>query len=181
MRAQQRAPRIVRRALDAAPRVAAEYAPLAGFVAVTAAAALLGTTFNPTPANPATKDWYDSRQKSPLNPPPAVFGPVWGTLYAMIAVAGWRVYRTPKSDARMRALAWWAGQMTLNAAWSPIFFGARQPGVALADIGAMGIAIGGFTITARKVDRTAAWMMAPYMGWVTFAAYLNAEIVRRNR
>lgn len=179
-----RSPRIVKRlrqAAESAPDVAREYAPLAGFLAITAGAALLGSRFNPTAEHRRSQFWYATRRKSRLNPPPAVFGPVWGTLYVMIAVAGWRVYRAPSSRRRSQALAWWAAQMAFNGAWSPLFFGKRDPEAALVDLVAMAGSIGAFTATARKVDRRAAQLMLPYMAWVSFAGYLNATIVRNER
>ena len=174
-----RGPRIVSRG-ERARAAASEYGPLVGFLAVAAGAAFLGARFNPAPQHRETKLWYDSLEKSPLNPPPVVFGPVWGVLYAMIGVAGWRVYRAPRSRARTEALVWWAAQMSLNAAWSPLFFGGRMPKAAMTDLVAMGVTVGGFTNAARKVDRSAAALMLPYLGWVSFAGYLNAEVVRRN-
>ncbi|MDB4915553.1 MAG: TspO/MBR family protein [Gemmatimonadetes bacterium] len=184
VRRNRKAPRVVKRstrALAAVRGSAAQYAPLVGFLAVTTAAAAYGSQFNPTPRNPDTELWYAAQKTSRFNPPPAVRGPVWAALYGMIAVAGWRVYRAPRSRARSEALVWWAAQMSLNAAWTPLFFGERKPRAALADLVALTGAIGGFTASARKVDRGAAALMIPYLGWVTFAGYLNAEIVRLNR
>ena len=121
--------------------------------------------------------WYRRLEKSPLNPPPAVFGPVWTVLYGLIATSGWRVWRA----GSRKALGWWAAQLALNAAWSPIFFGLKRPRAALADLALLLPAIAIYARHARQVDRPAAWMVAPYLGWVGFASVLNAEIVRRNR
>ena len=158
-----------------------EYAPLAGFVALATAAAVYGALYSPSAKNPEIDRWYASQKKARLNPPPAVFAPVWTALYAMIATAGWRVYRAPRGPARTQSLALWGAQMGLNAAWSPLFFGAQAPRAALADLVAMAATIAAFMGTARKVDRTAARLMIPYLAWVAFAGYLNAEVVRRNR
>jgi len=171
-----RAPRVVRR-----PRLlSAKYAPLAGFVAIAAAAAVYGALYSPNSANPEIERWYASQKKARLNPPPPVFGPVWTILYALIATAGWRVYRAPRGAARTQALAWWGAQMGFNAAWSRIFFGAQAPRAALVDLTAMAGTITAFMAAARKVDRTAAGLMMPYLAWVLFAGYLNAEVVRKN-
>ena len=78
------------------------------------------------------------------------------------------------------ALALWATQLTFNGAWSPLFFGAKKPTLALGDIGLMLAAIATYTAAARKVDKPAAWLMSPYLAWVAFATVLNAEIVRLN-
>jgi benzodiazapine receptor len=126
------------------------------------------------------KPWYRLLRKSSLNPPDAAFGPVWTALYALNAVSAARVYRTTPSSSRSRTLALWGVQQALNAAWSPLFFGRRRPRAALVDIGLLWTSIGAYLYEARKVDRTAAALVAPYLVWVSFAAFLNAEVVRRN-
>jgi translocator protein len=144
----------------------------AGLGAATAAAAFLGSRFNPSGDRGL---WYESLDKPPFTPPNAVFPIVWTALYAAMAVSAFRVWKT----GDRRALPWWAAQLALNAAWSPIFFGAQSPKLALADLIALFVAIAGYTNEARKADRPAAWMMAPYLVWVAFAGALNAEIARR--
>lgn len=144
-----------------------------------AAVAAAGSIFNP--GRSATREWYDALEKPPFNPPDFVFAPVWTVLYVLIAVSGARVWRSAPGNARTAALRWWAAQLLLNGAWSPLFFGAKRPAIALADIVLMLVAIGAYVRTARRVDKTAAWLMAPYLGWVAFATILNGEIVRLNR
>lgn len=150
------------------------------FGGAVAAAALLGSRFNPARGT-EPGDWYRRQAKSPLNPPDQVFAPVWTTLYTMMAIAAYRVWRAPDGDDRDAALRLWFGQLALNAAWNPLFFGAKQPAVSLADLIALLAAQMAFVAKARHVDRVAAWLFAPYIGWVAFAGHLNAEIVRRNR
>jgi tryptophan-rich sensory protein len=128
--------------------------------------------------------WYRRLRKSKANPPSWVFGPVWSVLYTAIAASGYRVWAAPSSPAssadRARALRLWTLQLGLNASWSPLFFGRRQPVASAAVALALVPAIAAYAVTARKVDRTAAALMLPYLGWSAFAAYLNAEIVRKN-
>jgi benzodiazapine receptor len=126
------------------------------------------------------KPWYRLLRKSKLNPPDAAFGPVWTALYALNGVSAARVYRSEPSRARTRTLALWGIQQALNAAWTPLFFGQRRPLAALADIGLLWTSIGAYLLEARKVDRTAAALVAPYLAWVSFAAFLNEEVVRKN-
>ncbi|HEY4306139.1 MAG TPA: TspO/MBR family protein [Gemmatimonadaceae bacterium] len=163
-----------------ARKYACEYAPLAGFVAIAGAAGMYGALYSPNSANPDIEQWYASQKKARLNPPAPAFGPVWTVLYAMIATAGWRVYRARHGRARTQSLALWGAQMGLNAAWSRLFFGEQAPRAALADLTGMAATIAGFIVTSRKVDRTASRLMMPYLAWVAFAGYLNAEVVRRN-
>jgi len=124
--------------------------------------------------------WYRSLFKSKATPPSWVFGPVWTALYAAIATSGYRTWRQPPSPERSRALKLWGLQLVLNAAWSPLFFGAHKPKASAVVVGAMVPAIAAYGLTTRKVDRPAAALMVPYLGWTLFAAYLNRQIVRKN-
>src|SRR5436190_7387693 len=94
----------------------------AGAFAGTVAATAVGGSLV-GPARRSTKRWFDGLAKPPFQPPDAVFGPVWTTLYPTIAVAGWKVWAEPPSPARRAALASWVAQMAANAAWTPTFFG----------------------------------------------------------
>ena len=110
-----------------------------------------------------------------------MFGPVWTTLYTLMAVAGFRIWnKKDRSPDRARALVLWPTQLALNAAWSPLFFGAKRPDLAMADLLVLMIALILLTRDASKVDKPAAWMFAPYVVWVAFAGVLNAEVIRRN-
>ena len=124
-------------------------------------------------------DYYAELRKPPWAPPPWLFGPVWTVLYALIGVAAWLVARRGGAGTR-GALGLWGGQLALNAAWTPIFFGRRAPGPALVEIGVMWVAIAATTV-AFFVRRTAAGvLMLPYLVWVSFAAVLNFSIWRLN-
>lgn len=163
-----------RHALQPAPLAA-----LAGFGAAVATVAVYGSRFSP--ADAAVRRWYRTLDKPPFNPPDAVFAPVWTTLYTLIALSGWRVWRRRASRARTEALALWALQLGVNGLWSKLFFGKRRPALALVDIVGLLSLVGGYVASARRVDRVAARMLTPYLAWVAFATVLNAEIVRRNQ
>lgn len=121
--------------------------------------------------------WYEELQKPPLNPPNWIFGPVWFTLYVLIAIAGWRTWM---DNPRSTAMKFWGAQMLLNWAWSPVWFGANMPWLALAIIIAMWLAIVGFIASVRERDALSAWLFAPYLAWVSFATYLNLSIALLN-
>jgi tryptophan-rich sensory protein len=146
------------------------------FGAITAAAAALGGAAT---AKSVRSPWYWRLKKPRFQPPPAAFGPAWTILYGLMTASAWRVWRAPSSPERTRALAWWGTQISLNAAWTWIFFGARKPAAALVELSALLGAIVLYANEARKVDRAAAWLVAPYIGWTGFAGVLNEEIVRR--
>jgi tryptophan-rich sensory protein len=122
-------------------------------------------------------DWYGQLAKPAFNPPGWVFGPVWTTLYVLIAVAGWRVWRIKPTGLAM--MLWWA-QLVLNFAWSPSFFVAHQLGLAFVVILLLLASILGFIIVVWRHDRLASSLFAPYAAWVAFAATLNGAIFLLN-
>ena len=124
--------------------------------------------------------WYRSLDKPAFQPPSWLFGPVWTVLYGTIAYSGYRIWRAPRSPERSRALALWGTQLALNAAWTPLFFGAQRPRAALADIVALDAAAGAYTAAAAQVDPTAAKVVSPYLAWIAFATVLNGAIVAKN-
>jgi tryptophan-rich sensory protein len=135
--------------------------------------AAVGAPF-PAPA------YYRGLQKPDWAPPPAVFGPVWTVLYALMGIAAWLVARRGGPGAAP-ALRLWGLQGALNAAWTPIFFGLRSPGAALAEILATLAAIGAPSAAFFRRHPAAGLLMVPYLAWVTFATVLNYEVWRRNR
>ena len=125
--------------------------------------------------------WYVTLNKPSFNPPSAVFGPVWTALYILMALAAWRVWRSPAAeDKRRPALILYGVQLALNLAWSLIFFGLRRPDLAMIEIAVLLAAIVATTAAFARIDRPAAWMMAPYIAWVSFASVLNFAIWRLN-
>jgi benzodiazapine receptor len=124
--------------------------------------------------SPAVKGWYASAAKPSFNPPNWVFAPVWTALYLMMGFALYLVWRKDAATAHKRAaIGLFAVQLLLNFAWSFLFFYARQPGWALVEIAALWIFIL-LTITwFGKVSASAAWLLVPYIWWVSFAAVLN--------
>lgn len=110
-----------------------------------------------------------------------MFGPAWTVLYALMAVAAWLVARTGLDERAVQvALALYGVQLALNLAWSLLFFGARAPGWALADIVALVALVAATTIAFWRIDATAGWLLVPYLAWIVFATTLNIWIVLRN-
>ncbi|WP_314245913.1 TspO/MBR family protein [Streptomyces kutzneri] len=123
---------------------------------------------------------YRSLERPSWAPPAWVFGPVWTVLYATIAIAAWLVWHCPDRPRVRRALTWWAAQLLLNLLWTPLFFGARQYGLALADIVLLLAATGVTAGLFRPLHRTAAALLLPYLLWVAYATALNAAIWHLN-
>ncbi len=149
---------------------------LGGFLAASAVVAAVGSVFTSS----AMPDWYMSLEKPAFNPPSWVFGPVWTVLYIMMAVAAWLVWRASGFRGAALALTVYAAQLVLNLAWSGIFFGLREPGWALVEILALWAAIVATAVLFRPHSRVAAWLLVPYLLWVSFAAVLNGAIWRLN-
>lgn len=131
---------------------------------------------------PNIPTWYAALIRPPLTPPNWLFGPVWTLLYLLMAIAFYRVLRlNPATSGRTRALGVFLLQLVLNAAWSFAFFGAHSPALGLLTILPMLALIIATIILFRPLDRTAAWCLAPYAAWVSFATYLNAGFWWFNR
>ncbi len=151
-----------------------QYGVLIGFILLTAAAAVFGSQFEPG-------NWHAALSKPSWNPPNWVFAPVWTTLYVLIAVAGWLVWRERPAAWAKHASVLWFVQMALNAAWSWLFFGLHETLWALVDIVLMVITIAAFVAVSWQPKRLAAWLFVPYLLWVSFATALNASIWWMNR
>jgi translocator protein len=152
-------------------RIQQHWPSLVFFVVIVGAAAVFGAQFE-------QGQWYQALQKPSWNPPGAVFGPVWTTLYVCIAIAGWLVWCAARRvDA---ALTLWIVQLVLNAAWSWLFFGMHRPDLALVDIVLLLAAIIAFIVVAQKTSTLARWLFVPYALWVAFATALNFAIWRMN-
>ena len=147
---------------------------LAGFLAVSFFVAALGGV---TTAS-SVRDWYPTIAKPTWTPPSWLFGPVWTVLYALMSVAAWLVWRRTGWSG---ALVWFAVQLALNAAWSPLFFGLHRVDLALVDIARLWVTILGTTIAFWKVSPWAGGLFVPYLAWVTLATALNFAIWRLNR
>ena len=126
------------------------------------------------------REWYPALRKPPGTPPAWLFGPVWTTLYVLMAISVWLIWRNYGWAGGRSALLLFFGQLALNAAWSGIFFGARLPGVAFAEIAILWLAILFNLVVFYWLLPLAAYLLLPYLLWVTYASYLNAGIWRMN-
>jgi translocator protein len=146
---------------------------LAAFVAGCLAVGSLGGFITMKPV----LEWYPSLVKPSWTPPSWLFGPVWTLLYIMMAVAAWLVWRAGESRT---ALILFFAQLALNLAWSFLFFGARSPGLGLIEIVFLWLAVAATIFAFAFRSRVAAFLMVPYLVWVSFAAALNAAIFMLN-
>jgi tryptophan-rich sensory protein len=127
------------------------------------------------------ESWYQTIQKPSWTPPNWVFGLVWTTLYVMMGIALWLVWKEDTSrELKLIAGILFAAQLTLNFFWSFIFFRLELPGWAFAEILVMWVVILATIFAFAQVNKTAAWLLVPYISWVSFAAMLNFTIWRMN-
>ncbi len=148
-------------------------------IAVAEAAGLIGSTFTA----PSIPGWYAQLSKPSIAPPNWVFAPVWFLLFALMGIALFLVWRSygKTDDLRVKkiikiAVFAFAIQLVLNVLWSVIFFGYQNPKGAFIEIIFLWLAILATIILFSKISKTAAWLLVPYIVWVTFAGYLNFSI-----
>jgi benzodiazapine receptor len=149
-------------------------AGLAVFVGLNVAAAFSGAYFRPG-------QWYEGLAKPWWRPPNWLFGPAWAVLYALNAAAGWLVWREAGLSGAGRELGLYVASLALNAAWSGVFFGLRRPDLAFFELVALWASIAATIFAFAPISPAAAWLLAPYLCWVTFAGALNWAIWRMNK
>ena len=140
-------------------------------------AGLIGSFFT-TPAIPS---WYATLQKPSFNPPSWIFGPVWLTLYTLMGIALFLVWQK-RGEHRLAkpAIILFLVHLVLNAIWSILFFGLQNPLLALIDIIILWLMIITLTYQFWQIRKSAAYLLLPYLLWVSFAAVLNFAIWRLN-
>ncbi len=124
--------------------------------------------------------WYATLNKPSFNPPNWIFGPVWTALYILMGVAAWRVWRAADRDTARGPLAVFALQLAVNLGWSVAFFGLRNPGLAVVVILLLDLLVLATALMFRRIDRLAAWLLVPYLAWISFATLLNVTIWHLN-
>lgn len=129
----------------------------------------------------SVETWYTTLNKPWFNPPNWIFAPVWTSLYILMGIAMWLIWKSeaPEKDKKP-ALYLYATQLVLNFFWSLIFFYLHQPGWALVEIAALWICILLTIFAFARIHKTAAWLLVPYITWVSFASILNFYIWRLN-
>lgn len=147
-----------------------DVASLALCVAICFLPGLFGSQFAPGA-------WYEQLAKPAWTPPGWAFPVAWTALYALMGVSLWLAWR---AGAGRLALAVFAAQLVLNGLWSWIFFGLQRPGLALVEIVALWLLVLASTSMFWKARPLAGALLLPYLGWVAFAAALNAALVRLN-
>jgi benzodiazapine receptor len=155
-----------------------EYVKLILALLVCQAAGLIGSSFTAS----AIPTWYASLTKPAFNPPNWVFAPVWITLYVLMGVSLFLVWRKFGEDKRARtAVYFFFSQLVLNAVWTPIFFGLKMLFIALVIIVLLWAAIGITIFYSSRISKPAGYLLIPYIVWVSYAAALNFSLWLLNR
>lgn len=129
---------------------------------------------------PNIQGWYQELIKPSFNPPNWIFAPVWNTLYILMGIASYLVWRERKLKNVTPALSLYFIQLVLNFFWSLIFFELHQPGYAFVEVLILWLFIFSTIISFSRINKAAAWLLVPYISWVSFASLLNYEIWRLN-
>jgi len=146
-------------------------------ILIAQAAGLIGSLFT-TPQIPT---WYADLNKPDFTPPGWVFGPVWTALYTLMGIASLRIWQRRQTHGPARkALVLYGVHLFFNVLWSVLFFGMRNPGLALIEIVVLWGVILWLMGLFYRIDRYAAYLLVPYAVWVAFAAVLNFSIWRLN-
>ena len=153
---------------------------LAISIAVPLMAGVIGSIFT----SQSVTTWFQTIEKPSFSPPNWLFGPVWTSLYVLMGVSLFLIWRATSSatflkDRRIRKIAAFiafGSQLILNVLWSFIFFGLRSPQLAFVEIIILLISIVVTIGIFSKISKLAAILMLPYAGWVTFASFLNLQI-----
>jgi tryptophan-rich sensory protein len=143
-------------------------------------AGVIGSIFT----SESVSTWYQTIEKPSFSPPNWLFGPVWTTLYVLMGISLFLIWRatstatfpTARRNRKIAAFIAFGSQLILNVLWSFIFFGLRSPQLAFAEIVILLISIMVTIVIFYKISRLAAVLMMPYAGWVTFASFLNLQI-----
>lgn len=155
-------------------------APIASLIlsiVIALSAGFIGSLFT----TPSISTWYATLIKPTLNPPAWIFGPVWTALFILMGIAAFLVWRQGLKQQKVRAaLCVYGFQLVLNVFWSILFFGLQRPDLAFIEIIALWLAIAWTISSFYKVSRAGAYLLVPYILWVSFAIYLNYTIWQLN-
>src|SRR6476620_5805838 len=131
---------------------------------------------------PEIDKWYKTIQKPDWQPPNWVFGPVWTLLYIMMGIALYLVWRSnAPSNKKRTAITLWIIQLVFNFFWSFIFFRQHQLDWALGEIIVLWLFILLTIFAFARINKLAAWLLVPYISWVSFASILTYTIYEMNR
>lgn len=150
---------------------------LVASILICQAAGLIGSVFT----TPAISGWYVRLKKPRLTPPNWVFAPVWTTLFVLMGISLWLVWKKSKKNSKAKtALRWFFVQLGLNTAWSILFFGLKNPVLGLVDILILDLVLIVVIVKFWRVSKIASTLLWPYLAWLGLATWLNLQVVILN-
>jgi benzodiazapine receptor len=148
-------------------------------IAVAAGSAILVASVGATMTD--IGPWYQGLAKPSWQPPDWLFGPAWTLIFALAALSAATAWRdAPDQASREWMVGLFAINGVLNILWSALFFRLRRPDWALVEVAFLWLSVLALILLLRRYSRLAAWLLSPYLAWVTFAAVLNLAMVRLN-
>lgn len=150
---------------------------MAASIALTEGAGGIGSIFT----YEAIPTWYASLTRTPLTPPNWLFAPMWITLFFLMGIAFYLIWvKMPPKEAGWLAMSLFGVQLVLNVIWSVIFFGLHSILFGAIEIIFLWFFIAATAIEFHPIDRKAAYLLFPYLSWVTVATLLNMSILFAN-
>jgi translocator protein len=147
------------------------------FIVISQLAGVVGSLFTFS----AIPTWYATLKKPSFSPPNWIFGPVWIALYTLMGIAAYFVWQARDVNKLAKpAIIIFLIHLVLNALWSILFFGFKNPGLAFLEIIVLWLFIAALVVLFYKIDKTAGYLLIPYLAWVSFAGFLNFSIWRLN-
>ena len=167
---------------------------LAVSIAIPNVGGVLSALGNSPRKTSGTKEWYDSLKRSPLNPPPKIFAPVWTVLYTSMGIASYLIAtdggvlsdhfpctkKVESQETRNLLFLGYGTQLLLNFLWSPLFFRQKKVKLAMLDMLSLVVLVSGLTYKYYEYNKYASYMMIPYICWGSFATYLTYYIYSNN-
>jgi tryptophan-rich sensory protein len=149
-----------------------KYVPVIASIVIAQAAGIIGSIFTAS----SVTNWFETLAKPSWNPPSWVFGPVWITLYTLMGIAAFLIWKRKQVSGAKSALVVYGIHLVFNSLWSILFFGLKNPGLAFAEILVLLILIIATIVMFLRINKWAGVMLLPYLVWVSFASYLNYTI-----
>jgi len=144
---------------------------LISLIAINQIAGFVGSIFTTN----SIPTWYASLNKPPFNPPNWIFGPVWITLYTLMGISIYLIF-TSKSKQKKSLIVLYFVHLAVNTTWSVVFFGLQDVLLALITISLLWGMIAILVFKFYKINENAAYLLIPYLTWVSFATILNYNI-----
>lgn len=149
---------------------------LLGFIAVAFSAAAVAGWFTDAGRGP----WYDALRQPAATPPAWAFPVVWNTLYTLMGVASYLLWRARGFGGAPVAWGFYFTQLALNASWSIVFFAGKSIAGALVVIALLDAAVIGSILTFKRHRPLAAGLLLPYIAWLALASYINVRLLILN-